>query len=800
MNRHHEKILYLYSRALQDADFETISQIMTQAASDPDLKTLLFDLEAAYQSEIQGLAAPPVEEIPMIDTSLSSNGYRPTPAVLPRHPAAPRPWAFRAAILGVVLLAAILFARYTLDRSPDGITTTRIAPNPVLFGQNPTPVPLAGHPAITAENARQLAEVRRFGTGSVYSMAWSPDSQTLLYAGAGLWFYDAATFTAIRHLDTGTYILDAAYSPDGTRIATANWDGTIRLYDVASGAEQVVIPAYDRWAAQVVFSPDGSLIASSGGDDNSTVYVWDAVTGRERLAFYDIRDTVFDLKFSPDGSLLAAAGLARIFPDDVYMGPQMKDVVIVWDIPGGDQVFALYGPAAQIDQIAFHPDGQQLIAASWDGVIYHWSLERDSRRGTPETRLYDEKYTDPKMAALGSDHLGMVFGLAYSPDGTWFVSFHSGDLQLHFWQTGKVIGRYDPVPEGEAYWSSAANNLAFSPDGKRLLITAQRGQAVVWDTSDLTAPRWLATLGDNHNAAFVDVALSPDGSLVAVAESNRGAWLWEANTGKPVTWLDYRLGPPVNDLAFTPDGQWLALAQDPDTVYYGSSPVEANYPLVMWSSDPGVDPLLMTEAGGRPLYTLAFSADGTHLFTGGDGGRLQAWDVLSRTKVSEMSINPDLSFQSKRVYELAANPAGSVVAFLDLSRSVRLWDVVNNIELPALAGLSEGGRALAFSPDGSQLAAVDQGGNLIVWDSATWAETWYVPDAGGSSAIAFSPDGSLLALAGDSGVTLWDVTARQQVFSLTQQPGGVYGLAFSADGTLLATAGEEGIVRLWAVP
>jgi len=267
-----------------------------------------------------------------------------------------------------------------------------------------------------------------------------------------------------------------------------------------------------------------------------------------------------------------------------------------------------------------------------------------------------------------------------------------------------------------------------------------------------------------------------------------------------VEWLDYRLGPPVNDLAFTPDGQWLALAQDPDTVYYGKSPVEANYPLLLWNTDPAVEPLFLTDPGGRPLYALALNADGTRLFTGGNGGRLQAWDMTTHTRVGQLDITFEATISVESVYRLAANPAGSVVAFLDYTRSVRLWDVVNNVELPPLTGHSESVQAAAFSPDGARLAATDQGGTLIVWDTAPWTEVWYLREAGGSAALAYSPDGSLLAVAGDDGVTLWDTATRQKVFTLTQQPGGIPDLAFSADGTLLVTAGGDGTARLWAVP
>ncbi len=647
---------------------------------------------------------------------------------------------------------------------------------------------------ITAQNASQLAEVRRFGTGALYSVSWSPDSQSLLYGGAGLWFYDLATAAFTGHQDTGTFVEDARYSPDGTRIATANLDGTVRLYDAASGAVLWAVQAYPRWALRVAYSPDGSLIAATGGSEDPTVYVWEAATGRERLVFHDFRSTVWDLKFSPDGTRLAAAGPAEVRIED--SPSQVENVVLVWDVPGGDLQSTLYGPEGQIDRIDFHPDGQQIIAASWDGILYHWTLDGSAPGGS---RRYDDRYADPDRLAPGSQDVGNVLGVAYSPAG-WIAALSDRDLVVYFEQDGAWVSRgYQDAFAAPATFFLNFADLEFSPDGQRLLVSPYPGIAGLWDAGDLTTLHWIGAINEGHNDRFARAALSPDGSLLAAAEVDRGLGLWDTVTGEAVTWNTDQAGMSVNDLAFDPGGHALALAQTPAMLGYGATPTAANYPLLLWERDPAVDPLPLTEPGGRPLYALAFNADGSRLFTGGDGGHLRAWDAASRSVVAELDLSDESTFSVESVYGLAVNPAGSVVAFLDGSRSVRLWDVAHNVELPALTGPSESVQAAAFRPDGTHLAAVDSGATLIVWDTASWAETWYLPQAGGSTALAYSPDGSLLAVAGDGGVTLWEIVTRQKVFTLTQQPGGIADLAFSADGTLLVTAGGDGTVRLWAV-
>ena len=100
-------------------------------------------------------------------------------------------------------------------------------------------------------------------------------------------------------------VVSVSFSPDGSRIVSASWDKTIRIWDAASGVELQILEGHTDWVNSVSFSPDGSRIVSASSD--KTIRIWDAATGALLRILEGHTNWVYSASFSPDGSRIASA-------------------------------------------------------------------------------------------------------------------------------------------------------------------------------------------------------------------------------------------------------------------------------------------------------------------------------------------------------------------------------------------------------------------------------------------------------------------------------------------------------------
>lgn len=270
---------------------------------------------------------------------------------------------------------------------------------------------------------------------TVFAAAFHPTEARLATAGInGGRIWDIGPAREWLALDAGAPLGDAAYSPDGARLAGAGWDGAVRVWDAASGQLQLTLEEHQGAVGAVAFSPDGHRLATASEDGTARVFAVDS--GALLLGLEGHAGPVTDLAFSPDGALLATSSV--------------DGAVILWDLASGAERARLDAGDGPLDSVVFSPDGERLAAAG------------QQRRGDIRlVRLWD--IASGEVAAELEGHFGLIFGLAYSPDGRRLASSDFEGLVVN-WETAS----------GRQLWSrtgraGALFDVAFSPDRKSVV-------------------------------------------------------------------------------------------------------------------------------------------------------------------------------------------------------------------------------------------------------------------------------------------------------------------------------------------
>ncbi len=592
---------------------------------------------------------------------------------------------------------------------------------------------LLGQTAAAAQKPELVAQLGH--STAVKSAAYSPDGTRVVTASwdgtARIW--DAATGKEIRRLEGHSEMVrSAAFSPDGTRVVTAGVDGTARIWDAGTGKEIRRLGGHSASLWSAAFSPDGTSVVT--GSEDGTARIWDAATGKEIRRLEGHLNSVLSAGFSPDGTRVVTTGV--------------DGTTRIWKAATGKEIMLLAGGLGGGRSAAFSPDGQTIVTAKVEAVIW------DAATGKEIMRL--------------TGHSASAWTAAFSTDGMSVVTA-SLDRTARIWDvaTGKETRRL----EGH---SSSVLSAAFSPDGTSVVTASQDGTARIWEAATGKEVRRL----ERRSNSVLSAAFSPDGKAIVTACGDHAARIWDAATGKGVMRLEGH-SSSVLSAAFSPDGKAIVTTSN-------------DYTARIWDAATGKE-VRRLEGDPNWFESAAFSPDGETIVTAGADGTARIWDAETGKEVRRLEGHWDW------VNSAAFSPDGKAIVTTSNDHTARIWDAGTGKEVKRLEGHSGAVWSAAFSPDGTRVVSASQDGTARIWDAGTGKE---VRRLEGHSEYVFSaaffPDGTRVVTASEDGTArIWDAETGKEVRRLEGHTHWVTSAALSTDGKAIITVGRDGTTRIW---
>ncbi|MGP4022503.1 nSTAND1 domain-containing NTPase [Actinomadura sp. 3N407] len=530
-------------------------------------------------------------------------------------------------------------------------------------------------------------------TRRIRSAAFSHDGRRLATGSSSgevaLWDLEAAgSPTVLGTVEGGVH--GVSVSRDG-RVASAHDDG-VRIWDSGTGEGAIKFRPPGRAARSVAFSPTGRLLATGG--IGSPLHLWEMTGDRPRSRRAAARGGPAQVAVSPHGPWVATVedDVARVWdglerPDGDWTpqaelddhAPRLNGLVFS---PGGDRL-ATYGAdgvirvwttGSDVDPLvlraprldwrgaAFAPDGKSLVGIDAGGSLRLW----DASAGDPAP-------SEGRLLALSSD----AATLAVSRSAGSIL--RAREIRIDVWTTAGTTKPTEVRGERDSGFL-----VALSPDGRRMAGVGRAGTLSLWDLAASGAPAATPAAFPGPPASLV---FSSDGKRLAAGGHRTEPRVWQVPaTGNltPVTgWETQPSARADGDVALSPDGTLLADARDDHTV-------------LLWDLAHKGEPRVL-RGHQDDITGLAFSPDGGRLAAAAADGAIRLWDTGGRGEPVAV-----LRGAENRVRKVRFSPDGGWLVTNEPAGPLRLWRTTGGEPLE-LTGWGASGGLAAFNPDGTRI-------------------------------------------------------------------------------------------------
>lgn len=580
---------------------------------------------------------------------------------------------------------------------------------------------------------------------------FSPDGRTALSTDENsMILWDLATGTPI-HTVTGL-ISAIAFSPDGNTAIYGTWDGTITLWDVATGASIQMFSEQVGAVTALEFTPDGRSVVSGtwGG-----LILWDVATGEQLHTFTGYNSIVegVAISLSPDSRTVLSGDWDRR--------------AILWDLETGERLHTFVGHRSFVESVAVSPDGKTALTS-----------ELDPGRGTFQTGIILWDLATGERLRTFRGHIGRAYSVAFSPDGKTALS-----------GSATLPGSSDPLQNSMVLWDVATGTpirtfahtqpittVAFSPDGRSALSGSSDSTLILWSLgTDEQENRFVG-----QTDRVTSLTVTNDNMLIVAGSSDNTFALLDIATGEIRRTFSGHTDR-VTSVVLSADGT-LALSGAQD--------------MTMRLGDVATGELLQTFIGHTDEVTaVALSADNQVAVSASADNTLIVWDVTTGNPLR------NLDKHTSDVTSVALSADGKLVLSGSNDTTLILWDVVAGEVIRTFTGHLNRVRSLALSADAHLALSGADDGVILLWDVATGEVLrTFSGHTNHVSSVTFSTDGRrALSSAWDNTTILWDVETGVALRIFTGHSDRVMAAALSPDGRTAFSGDVDGTIISWHI-